>query len=69
MISRLEILVDLNIVRCDCDHCAYEKIDALMAALEAGDLIAVTDGDQTVGLIITAQGRAALGPPLPWCSA
>ena len=69
MIDRLTLLADLNVVTCDCDHCAYEKIDALMAALEAGDLVAITDGDQTVGLAITAQGRAALGPPLPWTSA
>jgi hypothetical protein len=69
MISRLELLVDLNIVRCDRDHCAYEKIDAVMAALEVDDLKAITDGDSTVGLTITSQGRSHMKPVLPWSAA
>jgi hypothetical protein len=38
----------------------------LADALEAGDLIAVTDGDSTVGLAITAQGREHMQPVLLW---
>ena len=67
MISRLELLCDLNII-CPCPRCAAfgDKIDLLADALEAGDLIAVTDGDSTVGLAITAQGREHMQPVLPW---
>jgi hypothetical protein len=69
MISRLEILAELNIVDCDCGDCMWKRVDAFADALETGTLRVVNDGDLISGLHITALGKTYLRPPLPATSA
>jgi hypothetical protein len=66
VISRLEILADLNIVTCDCLDCQWRGIDALGDALEAGHLLVGNHGDEIVSLRISEDGKSAMLPPLPW---
>jgi hypothetical protein len=69
-LTRLEILGELNVARCDCDQCRWEKVDALANALEAGNVTAVhADGDSIVSLTITPSGRARMPLTLPWSRA
>ena len=66
MIDRLELMADLNISRCWCADCFWVKADRIADALERGDLRAICDGDQTVGLMITPQGKSNMPLVLPW---
>jgi hypothetical protein len=62
MIDRLTLLAWL--AARDAEH-----LDAFVDLIGDGLLTVESDRDEIVGLTITAQGRAALGPPLPWTSA
>jgi hypothetical protein len=59
MISRTELLMWL--ATNDPEH-----VSAYCDLVADGSLTVEFDGDEIVGLTITAQGRAALGPTLPW---
>jgi hypothetical protein len=62
MIDRLTLLAWL--AAADPTH-----TDAFADLIGDGLLTVENDRDEIVGLTITAQGRATLGPPLPWTTA
>ena len=59
-----------NLIKCSCNSCRWEKVDALANALQSGNVLAVhADGDAIVLLAITPSGRANMPLTLPWSTA
>ena len=70
MISRLELLADLNLVTgCGCPNCGWQKLDGIVAGIERGLMYFEIDGDACIGVRAMAEGKLLLRPALPTATA